>query len=363
MEEVEEAEAVEEVEEAEAVEEVEAVEEELEELEEAGPLDDIDEADGGDASGAIAELQPIAEIEALPPEPFEDLEYLPGDAESEAQPIAEGEGQDVAARGMLRTAEGLERPVRGPLRVSDFAILEPVEPIESIEPEKIAKSPKMQSFSIEEIMDRLTSGPIVQENGVFRVGEQAYNRPSQEGKEDLKQLADSVLGGPRGSASSRGARPMKELPILKEGFDFDHYLSQFPEPGNLRTQYKSLVEITKSVDAVCAAMLIEDKGRFWADLTLGLGEDSVETFQFAPEHAVVTGTFRKKRILVINQPVEKVDYLEERITEDDLKYMKRAMFLPCIFNNSDAVLFLAFAKDTDLDLDNVLSNLNISLQR
>ena len=123
-----------------------------------------------------------------------------------------------------------------------------------------------------------------------------------------------------------------------------------------------LVELTKQIGAVCAVLLTEQEGKIYQPrLTLGLTEASIERFHFASEDAIARDFFSKKRTLVINEEIQKVGQLKNKLSDEDLKYVRRSIFFPAQLKEQDAVLFLGFAGDRPIQINRLLSQMNVSL--
>jgi len=222
---------------------------------------------------------------------------------------------------------------------------------------------RIQVLSLSEVHERVVriQGSITVENGIYRVGDEVYRQPGEGPRADLRSLADTVLKDSSVRTRPRGVR-VKKLPFSGSGIEYDRYLEQFDKPERYRTQFMGLVEMSKQVDAVCAALFVREEGGTLSPfLTLGLTESSMTTFRFDEGESIWRSFFARKRTLVINDEIQKVSQLKNKLSEEDLKYIRRSIFMPAQFKKRDAVLFLGFAGEKPIQINRLLSRMNVSL--
>jgi hypothetical protein len=326
-------EAVEEIEElvgAEDVGELEAVGDEKEPEEEEG----ITEAALAEDGAELEELEVVEEIEELPPEPFEELDILPAIEEEVAEamadePLAEETGAEEA------------------------------EAVESAKELQTEKDGNFVRLSLEDLREKVTQHEsIVVEQGIYRVRGDLYRRPVAGAKGGLKALADSVM---KDSVSRGSFQETITIPLVQDGFDYDAYLQQFGAKQEETTLFKSLIEISKRVNAIAVALLAEKNDGFWPDMTLGLNEKSVGGFHFFTDELFVKQYFSRSDTLVINKAADRIEELVSKFSKDDIKYIKRAIFFPAIHGHTRSLLFFAFSRELPLDIDAILRNMNATV--
>jgi hypothetical protein len=421
VEEAEEAEAVEEIGEAEAVEEI-GEAEAVEEAEEPGAAEPIEEAEAEAVLEEVPEAEPIAEleeapsgVEPLPPEPEEDLELL---TSADGEPFgtmetdigAEEELEEVALEELGELEDATEADA-----VVEEAEEAPAEPIPAGEAEVLAqlrgliRSGKMLIFepaALAAAMEERQSS-VVLENGVYRIREDLYRSAGPEKPEgtqpvdrdgELQELALSVMapGGEREGAKEepagvsgigdilggvegidlldeaeieeirtearvpdRGERRAKRLGFTGSDVDLDGYLRQFADPEFEPTQFRALVEVSRRVQAVAAAVLVESGGAFRAQFSIGLAESGPGRFAFASAGAVGTEVLSGRRGAVVNEGLDAIAAFSDKASPEDLRFMKRAALLPALFRGQAGFLFLAFAEERDWDLKALLEGLDI----
>ena len=121
----------------------------------------------------------------------------------------------------------------------------------------------------------------------------------------------------------------------------------------------ALVDISKRIGAVSVALLVREKDAFTSELSLGLGDASVENLRFDLNDPLTRNYFIQKKTLLINDELGRVTQLKTRFTQEDLKYLKKGVFFPSHYKNRDAVLFFGFGRNEDLNIDTILYRLNI----
>jgi hypothetical protein len=358
VEEAEEVEELEAVEEAEEVEELEAVEE-AEEVEEAEAVEEAEEVEEAveeveikEAEEVLEELEVLPEIEPLPPEPYEELEALPGAGEEGEEEV----GEDMESYQVPPTTEEISS--QEPARMTEQKGVVTGRP--AVE---LAKKSKIQTYSLSDLKQSISrmQTSITVENGVYRIGDEVYEQRRRGSKPELQSLADTVLGAPKEARIRVELNNEKVIPVSTVGFDFDGYIKQFKDPEKQRTQFMALVDISKRIEAVSVAVLVKEQDAFTPQLTLGLGEESAKKLKFGLDDPLVKSYFKQKKTLLINEEIGKITQLKGRFTSNDLKYIKKAVFFPSHYRNRDAVLFFGFACDEDLRIDSILNRLNVSI--
>jgi hypothetical protein len=268
----------------------------------------------------------------------------------------------------------------------------------------------IKTWTLEDLRRLLEAGrsAIVMENGVYRIKEEIYTSGEKaiekRRQTSLRALAEEVIGrgstkepAPVGALGDEGREepafggigdlirdedtidlskivsrdyeaPVEESlsfereknnPVLlkRNGIDYDEFLSSYPRSFTHTTQMKSLVEISRRVSAVSAALLIKKVQGYAPDLTIGLGEITLQSLTFDSADPFHTSLLQlRKAIAIIRNPAE-VRFLRARIAAEDLRYVKRVLLLPATFRGQEAYLFLSFAAEVDISIEEVLSKL------
>jgi hypothetical protein len=151
----------------------------------------------------------------------------------------------------------------------------------------------------------------------------------------------------------------KVLPLKRGGLDYDEFLAAFPRSFSHTTQMKSLVEVSRRVAAVSAGLLLRKADGWAPDLTIGLGDRTVAGLQFRTGEPFEALLLARRLAVAVDRPPGEVRTIRVRIDAEDLRYAKRLLLLPATFRGQEAYLILAFAADSDILLENVLSSLQV----
>jgi hypothetical protein len=239
-------------------------------------------------------------------------------------------------------------------RLLPMAAMEAIETQEIID---LVHRKEASIYGMREVL-RLTPEPseaVVEEDGIYRISEQAYSAGPPEGGGELGNLATAVLGGAPAVAVKAARR---RTLIGPAGLDYDDYLDQFRKPLTDRVVFRSLIAISQEISAVGVIMLGEHDGKYEPLLNIGVDDTTVSRFRFTGEDAVSVDVLRKRKAFVLHKPLASVDMLRARISPEDGGYMKRAVFLPATYRGANAFLFFAFARERNLALRDLLSALN-----
>ncbi len=336
---------------------------------------------------APAVARPKAVPSPGPEEPLETLEVLEEAVEEQAGPAPAAELRSVEAeprvlQELLESPEALELEER-------TAEVEPADELAQLD--RLMEQGILQAYSLTEfeaqIRELRTS--VVMENGVFKVKEEVRRAqaPGAAAGRGLMALAEAALSageeesgigallsaGPGvdlseelGSSSARGGFPTyADLRRAKRmhfsnGLDYDQYLLQFrvgvSETGALR----SLVEISRKLKAVNAALLIKTGEAYVSRLRIGLLEKPARILFSAGELFYDRFLSRRQSVLLNGRP-QAIPSLAARFNPEDLKYMQMALFLPTVYQKTEAVLFFGLPVKRPLELKAVIQALDIHL--
>jgi hypothetical protein len=390
-------------------------------------------------SEVLEELEPLADILPLPPEPVEEgLELLPSaDEEQRVQAKAweagimvhgdeeEEEPEELKEIDMSAPAKKpAVQPQKPAEDLTEFEELESVDDEEfeaassaaattsdadmKAELDSLVAAGAVRSFAIEELQKMVEEGKsaIVMENGVFRIKEDVYSSTdrAREMHEDkgLRELAQEVVHhgetpatppeGARGGgeeqsfggigdlmkdedaldlskviASEKGPIPEAAFPVDKEkinpmllkrnGLDYDEFLASYPRSFTHTVQMKSLVEVSRRVSAVSGSILLKKVQGYASDLTVGMNEKTVQSFKFDVSDPFYSLFLMSRKAVVFEKNPSEIHLLSSRFDSEDLRYMKRLLFIPVIFRGQEAYLFLSFSGETEIAIDSILSKL------
>jgi hypothetical protein len=274
--------------------------------------------------------------------------------------------------------------------------------------EALSRSGVVKAWTIDDLSKLVEEGKsaIVMEDGVFRIKEEVYMageraRALREGSH-LREIAEEVVRhdekeGAEPSAPAqpaeepgtggigdllrdedildlskvvsgeKGAAPEEALTVDREktnplklkrtGLDYDEFLSSYPRSFTHTTQMKSLVEVSRRVSAVSACLIIKKVQVFSPDLTVGLSDKSVRALVFETQEPFAAEFLQTRKAVTINRNPAEVRFLGTRFDQEDLRYMKRVLFIPAVFRSQEAFLFLSFSGETDIAMNVILSKL------
>jgi hypothetical protein len=145
--------------------------------------------------------------------------------------------------------------------------------------------------------------------------------------------------------------------LKRNGLDYDEFLSSYPRSFTHTIQMKSLVEVSRRVEAVSACVFLKKVQGYSVDLTVGLGEKTLPILGFATGTAFHAEVLNQRKVVTVDKVPSEIRFLKSRFDQDDLRYMKRLLFIPAMFRGQEAYLFLSFSGETDINLETILSKL------
>lgn len=340
------------------------------------------------------------------------------DAQGEEPAEIEAAGTGKAARSGEAAGAAEAAGAELPVEVEELEAVEEAEELRA-EPAEgaddagalaaLVKSGAIKAWTIEQLAQMVEEGKsaIVMEGGVFRIKEEVYTAGEREGEkrgpDGLRELASEVVQGrvpaaalpPAGAAEmveeagiggigdllrdedvldlSKVVSPEKSAPaedllstdqektnpihLKHNGLDYDAFLSSYPRSFTHTTQMKSLVEMSRRVSAVSAGLLLKKASGFMPDLTVGLGERSVQAFHFELREPFSTEFLQLRKAVVVNKNPSEIGTFSARFDGEDIRYMKRLAFMPAVFRGQEGYLFLSFTSETDITPNVILSKL------
>jgi hypothetical protein len=147
------------------------------------------------------------------------------------------------------------------------------------------------------------------------------------------------------------------LHLKHNGLDYDEFLSCYPRSFTHTTQMKSLVEVSRRVSAVSAGLFVKKLEGYAPDLTVGISEKTLQIMAFVTTEPFFKMVLLARKAVAVEKNPAEMKFLNGKITSDDLRYMKRVLFLPSIFRGQDAYLLLSFASEADIKMNTMLSKL------
>jgi hypothetical protein len=266
----------------------------------------------------VEELEIVPPMMSLPPLPFENLEYLP--EVTEAEIVAQSDRGD-GRTALIGAAE-----------------------VESTELRILLDGRHISVLSVPELLDivEASSESIEMVDGVYRIRDEVYSGASGAAGGELGSLARSVIGGSGGGLPAAKDRIIE---IGPRGADYDQFLTQFPGPITDRVVFRSLIAISQNISAVCVILLANRGSAYVPVLNVGVDDQTLESFVFTREEPICQDILDRRNALVLNAPFDAISFLKHKVSDEDLSYVKRAMFLPAVYDKEDAYLFFGFAKD------------------
>ena len=330
----------------------------------------------------------------LPPEMLENLEVLeevveePGETAEEAleeAPEAELENAEAEPRTIQ---ELLESPAE--LEIEEMVTArQPADELAQLD--RLISQGALRAFSLAELEAQIQElrTSVVMENGVYRVKEEvrlAKGSAAASPGRGLMALAEAALstGGEEESGigallgTGSGVDLSDELrsPAVRgrflsyaelrqakrinfaNGLDYDQFLTQFRVGASETGHLKSLVEISRKLKAVNAALLVKTGDAYVSRLRIGLLERPARIL-FSAGEAFYDRFLSPRQAVLLNERPQAIPSLAARFNPEDLKYMQMALFLPAIYQKTEAVLFLGLATKRPLELKDVIQALEI----
>ena len=131
----------------------------------------------------------------------------------------------------------------------------------------------------------------------------------------------------------------------------------YPRSFTHSTQMKTLVELSRRVSAVSAGLFIKKVQVYAPDMTVGLSEKTVRTLSFSAGEPVYKSLLAPRKAFAVNKSSADVAFLMGKIDPEDLRYMKRVLFLPANFRGQEAYVLLSFAGETEIEISQILVKL------
>ncbi len=244
---------------------------------------------------------------------------------------------------------------------------------------------------------------IVIENGVFRIKEEVYAAGGRSPDGRLRQIAEELIRGPGSDAPApvvpapagtgaeggpsgigdlisdeesidlanvvgrdgpaepvtlEGERP-KVMRLKRGGLDYDEFLAAYPRSFSNTTQMRSLVEISRRVSAVSAALLIRGADGWAPDIAIGLAERTLAGLKAGPADPLSQVLLGKRLAVAINRAPAEIRSLRRRFDPEDLRFTRRLLLLPATFRGQEACLLLSFTSEAEISIGTIFAGLQV----
>ena len=317
------------------------------------PIEELESVGEAEEAAEVEEIEPLAETD-------EAAELAPVEAEIEAAPVEMK--AEVAAAGSPEAADFMRRLIelieKGRASVSTLeetvaaetpspAVVEADDGVLQIREEVMHSEPKGDNQAFKQLVDAVVSGEeAASDNGSLGL----FPIPSVElAVEGMTPKREPPI--PSGGQAYRGAKQASGAMSVKDGFNYDQFRSSF-KPGAIGTM-KSLMRVSQNADAIYAALLLDRNGGLAAEFSLGLDQRTMASFVFGPTEPIYTELFLRKRIVYLRTAATGLPEFDAKILSKDLRFMKGSLYLPVVFEEKPAYLFLGL-KDTTHDVRDYL---------
>jgi len=364
---VEEAETVEDLEDMEELEEVEVLEEVSEETEAVEGLEEVEKPDE-----VVEELEPLEEIKTLSPEPYEELAELEETDSGKEAGKEEIKTLEIVEPTVMydKIKEGIEELET----VNEINALPP-EPYEELEMlEEVVENEKyeekkedykknykkyIEHFSIKELIDKVEeqNTTIIMEDGVYRIKDEVYLRSGSIKSKEIGLLSKAILGEWKSTVKVKDSI---KIPVFeKRGLSLDYNYEKYKNKNKDLAQTKFLINISRMINAISMVILKKEENQYTMDISIGIDNESKEKLKFSEKDYLYSEYLIKKKFIVYNNDVSNNIELAEKFSKNDLKYFKSMVLFPSIFKNSESYILLGFSDRTDINLDNIIKKLKI----
>ena len=355
--------------------------EESEELEELTELEEMGEAENSDEPEALEELVEIltddeAEeleelneaveppgdetlVELLPEAEERDLEYLENDEDHTSsgtilEPLIEP--QDFY---LYPGIGSHNKPLGDDLKVIGGAELIPIG-------EEVASDPQfhMKSFTMDEVASYykdMSHSFLVEDQGVFSISSEAYNRTHEVQDSEFTQLIDDVVHkniGPHTFILEGESQntPERIWNWSADGFDMDLLLQGY-RGGDLGI-YKSIVDLSSGFEAVGIAVLEKDENGYFSQYSVGFSDSGKKNLLVGSDSPFAQEILMKSGIHILDGRY-KASLIHTFLDKKDLKFVKALVVLPIRFHSQGAHLILTMKNYPAEILDRLSPKKNI----
>lgn len=241
---------------------------------------------------------------------------------------------------------------------------------------------------------RATQNIILEEDGVYRIKPELYQTTKTLYKnKGLKALAEAILekaqtsqqptasietlfshvptlldlseenalAKSENSAAFKNLKIKLEIPLISQGLDLDTYLDNYKYPISDKVIIHSLGEIIKKSKAVSAGIISCDP-EVRLSLAIGLTASSVNQFKLEANNFFVQEYLKNRMVILISGVFAKLGLFKKSLTQDDMRFIRSAVFFPLILEKRQDYLFLGFPSVFPTkSLISFLKNLNVTI--
>ena len=261
----------------------------------------------------------------------------------------------------------------------------PVEDSFSVLLSSLAENGKIEIHELSELQSYLEGNTeaVDFEDGVYTVKEDIL-KTSHAGKDKDKKfidLVESVVSEPKedgvgsiedliasyiddieiefdeesdGGVESSSVHISHDQILVGEGINYDFFIERIQ--GGSMSEFKSLMKISRRLDALSCGFLVENEKRLELSMSIGLHDAITQKFSLDRKSPLYKHIFSNQRILYVKGPESGIELLDKNIGLIDKKYLKASLYVPIRFQDQHAYLFLGF-KSNDNEFSELLSNI------
>ena len=148
-----------------------------------------------------------------------------------------------------------------------------------------------------------------------------------------------------------------ELRFTGKGISVPGFGSEAADHDAEARQVKLLVEISRRIQAVSAAVIAGSGRRCSLRLSIGITDAGKERMVFDGKETLVRRFLAQRMALIVNEELDGIAPLAQKLTAEDLRFMKRAAFVPLDCGDEVATLFFAFPGDRDWTIEELIREL------
>jgi hypothetical protein len=306
-----------------------------------------------DADEELEYLSVISEIEELPPLPYERLEELPAVSTEEKPPLDSGEAfrafHEYVANGGIKifAVADAEKLLREEL--SSIVIHEGVYKIN----EALYKDDK--SLRKKKGLKALAQSLLEEKHDTISGIDELYGSKEILGETEKKLIQEKI------STTKKAFPFQKKIVLTNCGLDLDEYMASFAYQITDKVMIYAIGELIKKARAVSSILFADDLG-LKVNLAIGVTSRSAHLFHFDKDEPFYQEYIKSKKIIFIEETFQKLVLFTSRLSRDDVKFIRSAVFFPAVIDHKDAYLFFGMTEnETIKDFGTFLKKLEVSV--
>ncbi len=163
------------------------------------------------------------------------------------------------------------------------------------------------------------------------------------------------------SLSKKNVPQRKRIPLSRCGMDLDAYMESFAHQITDKVMIYAIGELIKKAKSVSAILFSDDQG-LKVNVAIGVTTRSAHLFSFSKDEPLYRSYFGKKSIIFINDIFKDLKAFTSRLSNDDVKFIRSAVFFPATIDHKDAYLFFGLTENENIkDMSTFLKKLDVSL--